>query len=103
MSILSRVALFLRFVNLSQRESSAGEESAGDVMRGDMVSQFVSVLELPVAHVAGELLLLVTAVHSLVPLQAVLPLVLLAAVGADVFGLHHRYVGVPGVHMSDGI
>lgn len=73
------------------------------MMRGDVVSQFVSVLELPVAHMAGEFFLLVTAVHPLVPLQAVLPLVLLAAVGADILGLHHRYVGVPAEHMSHRI
>lgn len=53
---------------------------------------------------ARKFLLLIAAVHALMPLQAVLPLVLFTAIGADVRSLHHRCERIPaGVHLRDGI
>jgi len=63
-------------------------------MRADVIPQFVAILELSLAHVTGELLLLVAAVYSLMSFQAIQPLVLPAAIGADVVGLHHVRISV---------
>lgn len=62
-------------------------------MSRNVITQLVSVLELPIAHVTGESFLFVSALDSLVSLQAVLPFVFLSAIRANVLGRRSVSIG----------
>ena len=61
---------------------------------GQVITQFVSILELPLAHVTGKFLLFIPTVNPLVPLQTVVPLIASPAIVADVLCLKNARVGI---------
>lgn len=78
-------------------------DHSNGVMGRYVIFKLVTIFKLPLAHVTRKLFLFVAAVDTLMPLQAVLPFVFLAAVGAHVLGLQNSDVGVATVELGNGV